>query len=242
MFKKITILLAILILLVSQSLFVSAEPNKSSVPDNIHFKIKFKNDPTDLSLDSTKDTSFVKTKEELNKMQECECEGGGGTYEDPVSVPTNVINVEGIPLEYAIIDGEFTILERAEYHYYVQNAEQGWFNAAMGTFAKTVYNGYGSWLVYKGIDKIPYVSKVINTTSKETLHDYGSYAKAASSVMIQNNAPLWGVVASAPVPSWGTKEVVIYISETGADYSWHNRVRFVISPDNEVSYSTWYVD
>ncbi|WP_082232073.1 hypothetical protein [Halobacillus massiliensis] len=211
---------------------------------NEHENPKFKENPKGVEVNKAADHTFTTPSNTDGMvtpfMDECVC--SGGSYSDPVDLDPNKLNVEGIPLEYSIADGELVILERGEYHYYVQSAEQGYFNYVTGNIAKTVANGYGTFVLSKGINKTPYINKIFNTTSKETLHNYGGYAKTASSAMIQYKTPLWGRIASAPVPGVGSKEVIVYISKTGNDYTWNNRARFVVNSDNSITTSTWYVD
>ncbi|MFZ3590225.1 hypothetical protein ACOI1C_13375 [Bacillus sp. DJP31] len=159
----------------------------------------------------------------------------GGSYSDPANIPTNTVDLYNIPLEYAIINGELIILKRPDLHYYTQNATQSWFNMVTGYSAKTMANGFGTFVTYKGVSKIPYVARLFDKYNNPAPYNYGDYAKTGSSAMIQYNTPFWGKIVSAAVPSTGTKTVLVYVSTTGANYSWHRRISFDLKPDGSIT-------
>lgn len=162
------------------------------------------------------------------------CDNVCGTYENPIRIPTNTLDLYDIPLEYGFVNGQFVFMQRPGLYYYTQNATQSHFNMITGKFASTVANGYATFGIFKGINKIPYMAKLFKNNAPAP-YNYGDWAKTMSSWMIQQKVPLWSKIVSAGVPSVGTKEVLVYISTTGKDNTWHRRVNFQIKPDKTIT-------
>ncbi|MEK3735222.1 MULTISPECIES: hypothetical protein [Paenibacillus] len=160
----------------------------------------------------------------------------------PVQLSTNKITiVNGVALEYTIKDGQFAVFTRPDLYYYQEQATQSWFNAAVGKFTQTFTTGYGTYLTYKVAGKNPYMAKLMDKFRNQKPFPYGNWALGAGAWMLANEVPLWGDIIAAPVPAAGTKEVIVYLSKTGKDNTWHYRTRFTISPSGSVTYKTWTV-
>lgn len=238
MLKKLAFLLVISILLIP--IITNAE--------SIEEEVRFLDDPENIEYETTIDNSFINSlnNSNMNYSINTFCPhgcviDGGSSYSNPMRVNTNVVDVKGVPLEYSIVNGELVIYKRDGYHYYVQSANHGWFNAVTGNITRSAANIVGTYLTYKAVSTVPYLKKVFDAESNQPFRIYQSLT-AASSYMVQERIPVWGSIVSTPVPSAGTKETVIYISETGRDYTWHHRIRFVISPNGSLEIRTWYVN
>jgi len=59
--------------------------------------------------------------------------------------------------------------------------------------------------------------------------------------MVTYNTPIIGPTLYTAVPLVGTKEIIVYISETGKDNTWHYRYRTVVARDGSYTISKWYV-
>ncbi|MDN9012877.1 hypothetical protein [Brevibacillus laterosporus] len=163
---------------------------------------------------------------------DCDCK--------PIKMRTNVIDMYGIPLEYTIKYGEFSIFKRPGVYYYQQNAKTTWFDMASGDVAKMAANGLGTFVSYKIIDKIPYVARLLDKYGKEKPYNWQDYAKSAAAVSAQYNFPLWGSIVSASVPKRGTETILVYLSED--DENWERRINIQIDSDGTVTTKKWWVD
>ncbi|GIN88460.1 hypothetical protein J6TS2_48460 [Heyndrickxia sporothermodurans] len=106
---------------------------------------------------------------------------------------------------------------------------------------KIISNGFGTFVTMKGAKKVPYIARLYDKANKAKPYNWGDYAKTGSSAMVQYNAPFWGKIVSAPVPSAGTKTVIVYVSKTGKDYTWDRRISFTIKKDKSITYKKWRV-
>ncbi|NTU30658.1 hypothetical protein HPY27_10940 [Brevibacillus sp. HB1.1] len=93
-------------------------------------------------------------------------------------------------------------------------------NQYSGKFAQKAVEGAGTYVSFKIGIKIPYMVILLKLKDRfEKPFQYGDYALGALVWMQQEKVPLWGDIISASVPKSGTEISLIYISETGKDYS-----------------------
>jgi hypothetical protein len=170
------------------------------------------------------------------------CSCGGGSYGSPIRIKSNTIDMWDIPLEYGFANGQFVIMRRPGVYYYKQNATTTYFNEITADITQKISTGFSSFILYKGIDKIPYMARLYNYLNQPAPYNWGDYTKLASAWQLEKRLPIWGRIMSAPVPSSGTKQVIVYISKTGKDYTWHRRVSFTISPDKSITIKKWWVN
>jgi hypothetical protein len=193
--------------------------------------------------DTFTDTSF---REPMRKSDEIgtfahECECGGGSYKNPIKIKSSTIDLYGVPLEYGIVKGNLVIMRRPGLYYYKQNATTSYVNMVSASIVSKMATGYSSYIAGKGVAKVPYMAKLFNSLNQPKPFNYGDYARTAAGWQVEQNLPIWGRIVSAPVPSSGTKEVLVYVSKTGKDYSWDRRILFTIKPDKTISYKKWSV-
>ncbi|MGG0794600.1 hypothetical protein ABE137_11425 [Brevibacillus laterosporus] len=163
---------------------------------------------------------------------DCDCE--------PIKMRTNVIDMYGIPLEYTIKHGEFSIFKRPDIYYYQQNAKTTWFDMATGDVAKMAANSLGTYVSYKIIDRIPYVSRLLDKYGKEKPYNWQDWTKSGLALYAQYKLPLWGSIVSASVPRRGTDTILVYLSED--DKNWERRINIQIDSEGTVTTKKWWVD
>lgn len=143
-----------------------------------------------------------------------------------------------IPLEYVVKDGELVFFEQDGYHYDYQNWTQGYINAIFGNLSQTAAGGYFSRLTYKIAANVPYLKKIL-TKNGQIIKEYQNYVTAVGAFTLFDT-PIFGNISYSPVPSVGSKEMIVYVSETGEYNSWHYRARFVLS-GSQLTISKWVV-
>ncbi|QOS98088.1 hypothetical protein JNUCC42_16355 [Brevibacterium sp. JNUCC-42] len=195
-------------------------------------------------IETDVDTTWVGS-EELKEKAKKELEGKVKPFKvdcdcEPIKIRTNVIDMYGIPLEYTIKYGEFSIFKRPGVYYYQQNATTTWFDMASGEVAKMGANALGTYVTYKLIDKIPYVARLLDKYGKEKPYNWQDYAKSGAAVSAQYNLPLWGSIVSASVPKRGTQTILVYLSKD--DENWERRINIQIDSDGTVTTKKWWVD
>ncbi|MDM5233682.1 hypothetical protein [Lysinibacillus pakistanensis] len=165
---------------------------------------------------------------------------GLGTITNPKRIDTEITWNNGVPLEFTILDGKFIMYERQGYHYYVQNATQIWFNAATGTLVQAGSAALKARITYGISERLPFIKNIYNTKTGELVKEKKNFVSAMTA-MVTYNTPIIGPILYTAVPLVGTKEIIVYISETGKDNTWHYRYRIVVARDGSYTISKWYV-
>ncbi|MFD1779294.1 hypothetical protein ACFSFW_11495 [Fredinandcohnia salidurans] len=168
--------------------------------------------------------------------------GCGGSYGSPLRIKTSTVDLYGTPIEYGFVNGQFVVMKRPDLYYYIQNATQSHFNMVTGKFAQTWATGFGTFVVFKGVDKIPYMARLFDRYNYSKPYNFGDYAKTVASWQLQSYIPGWAKVITTGVPSAGTKQVLVYVSTSGKNGTWHKRILFTITPNKTVSYSKSYAN
>lgn len=193
--------------------------------------------PAQYVVDS-QDSSWANTSEIYPAVEEANDCGCGS---NPKQIRTDMLDIKGVPLEYTIRDGNLVIFPRPGLYYYKQNARQTWLNEYTAKVVSTWAEGYGTYVSYKIVSRVPYIARLLNLSGREVPYNFSDWAVSAGSYMAQKEVPLWGKIISANIPSAGTKEVVVYISKTGKDRTWHYRARFVVDDDGNLTIRKWTV-
>jgi hypothetical protein len=166
---------------------------------------------------------------------------GCGCGLDAAKFSTNMTYIDDVPIEYTIRDGHLVVFERPGLYYYKQNATQTWLNEYFGKVASFGAEGVGTYASYKVVSKVPYIARLLDKYGKELPYNFGDWTIAAGTYMAQQNIPLWGKIIATPVPSAGTKEVLVYVSKTGKDNTWYYRIRFTVNTDGSLTITKWTV-
>lgn len=205
-------------------------------------------DPSDAEEIVSVDNSFVDSTNDSDGGSENVVTpiDGGGSYSKPVKIRTTKIDLYGQPLEYGFANGRFQILERNGLYYYQQQASYGYFNELTAKYTQTLTGGAAGYYTFRAAEiGVPYMSR-ITAVAKNINYggpwQFGNYTKSVAGWMIDYKIPFLGKIISAPIPSKGTKDVLVYISTTGKNYSWHRRVLFTIHPNKSVTTKMWYVN
>lgn len=165
---------------------------------------------------------------------------GLGTIASPKRIDTDITWNNGVPLEFTILDGKFIMYERMGYHYYVQNATQTWFNAATGRLAAAGSAVLKARLTYGISERLPFVRNIYNTKTGALVKENINYVSAMTA-MVTFQTPIIGPILYTSVPLVGTKEIIVYISETGKDNTWNYRFRIIVNRDGSYTISKWVV-
>lgn len=166
-----------------------------------------------------------------------------GTIYTPRQVDTEITrhpNDSSVSVEFTIIDGKFVMYEQQGYYYYVENATQSWFNAATGSLASAGSSLLKARLTYGVVGKLPYLKNIYSTKTGELVKQNINFV-SATSAMVTYQMPIIGPIVYQAVPLVGTKDIIVYVSKTGADNTWHYRFRFVVAPDGSYTITKWYV-
>lgn len=219
------------------------------------------------NIDPVSETQLVKTSEEIIDISVLENEnlklqlidneiaplslphyehdGGGGSLSAPASIHTDRVwiqdskgNKTSYALEYTIKGGQLIIFENEGYDYYTQGWTQGYVNMATGHIASLVSSGYFVKGTYQYSGKLPYLSKIYDRYGS-TIKNYFSYVPGATA-MVAYSTPISSRIVYSPVPTAGTKELIVYVKNSGAS-SWNHRARFVLS-GTTLSINTWVVN
>lgn len=166
--------------------------------------------------------------------------GSLGTIYSPRKIDTDKIYNGSIPIEFTVIDGNFVLYEQQGYHYYVEGATQTWFNAATGHLASAGSAILKARLTYSISNYLPYVKNIYNTSTGKLIKENKEYVSALTA-MVYYETPIIGPIAYTSVPRVGTKEVVVYVSQTGEANSYHHRFRLTIHPDGSYTVTKWLV-
>lgn len=237
-------------LALSPSAFASQGPTQilgtsSSVDTQNPLRVKLNTGKTENVLTSVDDTwkntvnSSTNRDRIIPRANECDC---GYSYSSPAQLQTNMVNVSGVPIEYVVRNGQFVVFERPDLYYYQQNASVTWFDEVTGKVAQLGVEGLGTYASYKVVANFPYIARLLDQWGGPRPYTFGDFTLLASSYMVQTQIPLWGRIVATPVPATGTKQVLVYVSKTGNDYTWNYRASFTLSPDGSITYSTWYVN
>ncbi len=165
--------------------------------------------------------------------------------EEYLGVPIETFNLRGIPLHYAVVDGNLVIFrDNPDLWYYTQNTEYKALFELMGIAGKTTATSMGDYLLAKGANRIPGVSTINGKIDQlpeipgSGGTKVGDIGKEQLSEAIQKKIPFWGEIISAPVPKAGTKQVFVYVDDNGDEYN--RRVAFTLTPDGVLSIDDWY--
>ncbi|QTD39743.1 ribonuclease YeeF family protein [Sporosarcina sp. Te-1] len=155
---------------------------------------------------------------------------------DSLGVRPDKLDLYGHDVNYMVKDGKLIIFkDNPDLQYYTQGAEMGRFNYYSAKSAEAVANFYGTAGIFKVLGKIPGSTKAVDLFNKKMpLPHAGTIGKGVASYEIQKKVPVWGEIIGTTVPSIGTKEVILYLSEDEGK-NWPHRVRFVITPNGEVT-------
>lgn len=195
---------------------------------NLPYSIKVNNEGSDGS-------GIVKW--EKNNM---EVSQGKSVDYKTLGIQPSSIELNGHQINYTIEDGDFMIFkDNPNLHYYTQDAEQGKINFRIAEGTKFATNVTASLTLARvGLfagEKVKSVKKALNKLDNTNAPYIKQFSSFAGSYYIQSNIPYWKEIVGAPIPTAGTKEIILYISDDEGE-NWDGRVRFVISPDGEVSY------
>lgn len=159
---------------------------------------------------------------------------------EALGIQPSSIELNGHQINYTIHNEDFIVFkDNPKLHYYTQDAEQGKINFRMAEGTKFAANVTASLSLSRvGLfagEKVKSVKKALNKLDNTNVPYIKQFSSFAGSYYIQSNIPYWKEIVGAPIPTAGTKEIILYISDDEGE-NWDGRVRFVISPDGEVSY------
>ncbi|WEG19173.1 hypothetical protein PQ478_21700 (plasmid) [Alkalihalophilus pseudofirmus] len=149
------------------------------------------------------------------------------------------VTVDGVSVRYEIVDDQLIIFkDNPDYYYYPQNAQQGTVNYYVGLTAQATTTVYGAYMLGRTASKIPGVNKLFDKAGKTfNSSRAGTVIASVGGYALQEKIPYWGYITGTPVPTSGTKEVLLYLSKDPDDWRDSKPLLFTLKPDGSHSIS-----